>query len=553
MKRISLSLLLFFGACGDDDLPPDARTDVGMCSADSDCVDETFCNGLESCDPTSPSADGNGCVPGLPPCTGVCVEADDRCEMTDCADADGDGARDSDCGGTDCDDADPERFPGNAEVCDVENHDEDCDPSTFGFRDLDGDGYPDAACCNGDSCGTDCGDAQPGVHPGEAESCDALDNDCDGMVDEDVMRTFWRDEDNDTFGNAMEAPVMACSPPGGFVENDTDCDDTDRLINPAAGEICDAGCMADGTGCEDENCDGVVETDCECSAGEMRPCDEAGLCASGVEVCDAGTGTWGACSITPVTETCNGIDDDCNGVVDDAADAVRMRCWRDVDGDSFAVSGASTTFACFSCPAGFTDREPVGTGIDCNDNPAMNGANIAPGRPEICDGFDNDCSTGGGGAFDEDRDGDGHTNEGYAGCSGGPFPRNDCDDTEATVFGGQTEYFAAPICPPETGSPFCLGACANGNCAPASCRGGSCCCSVPKTYDRDCDGVARAEPNASGCAPTACGVAPCPSRRGPRYTGTPACGSMTTVVSCGCGGSACGFRTLPSPEPLGCR
>jgi hypothetical protein len=63
-------------------------------------------------------------------------------------DADGDGVEGWVCGGNDCDDADPRRFPGNPEVCDAAGFDEDCDPNTFGDRDLDGDRFVDARCWN---------------------------------------------------------------------------------------------------------------------------------------------------------------------------------------------------------------------------------------------------------------------------------------------------------------------------------------------------------------------------------------------------------------------
>jgi hypothetical protein len=48
-------------------------------------------------------------------------------------DCDGDGRAGIAHGGDDCDDLDPRRFPGNPEVWDENNHDEDCDASTTGF------------------------------------------------------------------------------------------------------------------------------------------------------------------------------------------------------------------------------------------------------------------------------------------------------------------------------------------------------------------------------------------------------------------------------------
>lgn len=85
-------------------------------------------------------------------------------------DEDGDGHVNQALGGDDCDDRDADRYPGNAEVCDPAHHDEDCNPATYGERDADHDGYPDARCCNRDAgggfaCGTDCDDHNAAIHP----------------------------------------------------------------------------------------------------------------------------------------------------------------------------------------------------------------------------------------------------------------------------------------------------------------------------------------------------------------------------------------------------
>jgi len=65
--------------------------------------------------------------------------------------------------GDDCDDVDPNRHPGMTEVCDSD--DEDCDTTTFGNRDQDGDGFVDSACCNDTDCGNDCDDMNISIHP----------------------------------------------------------------------------------------------------------------------------------------------------------------------------------------------------------------------------------------------------------------------------------------------------------------------------------------------------------------------------------------------------
>jgi len=117
------------------------------------------------------------------------------------------------------------------------------------------------------SAGTQtCVDSYWGVCEGETlpsdETCDGLDNDCDGETDDGVKTTFYEDSDGDGYGNPSST-TEACSAPEGYVEDSTDCDDTDGSVNPGAAEVCDNE--------KDDNCNGF--TDClDSSCSEFPAC-----------------------------------------------------------------------------------------------------------------------------------------------------------------------------------------------------------------------------------------------------------------------------------------
>lgn len=99
----------------------------------------------------------------------------------------------------DCDDTNPDVRPGGIEVCD--GLDNDCDgqrdpEGAFGcilyYYDGDGDGFGDPSrskcLCKPEGKYTtvqsgDCDDSNASVHPGAAEKCNNLDDNCDGLVD----------------------------------------------------------------------------------------------------------------------------------------------------------------------------------------------------------------------------------------------------------------------------------------------------------------------------------------------------------------------------------
>lgn len=96
-------------------------------------------------------------------------------------------------GGDDCDDGDANRYPGNVEVHDGNDHDEDCDYTTYGEVDGDEDGYFSAAACNiGPDgtryCGSDCNDGNASIHPTQIDVLNGRDDNCNGQVDEDQTR-----------------------------------------------------------------------------------------------------------------------------------------------------------------------------------------------------------------------------------------------------------------------------------------------------------------------------------------------------------------------------
>ncbi|MFH1808996.1 MAG: MopE-related protein [Pseudomonadota bacterium] len=133
------------------------------------------------------------------------------------ADLDSDGHDALGCGGDDCDDDNPLRYTGATEVCDANDVDEDCDPSTFGFRDSDGDGAASAACCNSDGlvevCGSDCDDANSVVCPTCTEiDGNSVDDDCDGVVDELAGQEVCNRIDDDNNGFIDEGVLVAANP-----------------------------------------------------------------------------------------------------------------------------------------------------------------------------------------------------------------------------------------------------------------------------------------------------------------------------------------------------
>jgi hypothetical protein len=129
------------------------------------------------------------CDDNNPDTIDICLEDCICSHVTECVDEDGDGysVTGGDCGPIDCDDNNSEVYPGAEEICD--GIDNDCDglvdeEDVCGqCTDADGDGYN----VEGGDCGpVDCDDTNAAVNPGATEVCNGIDDDCDTFIDEDV-------------------------------------------------------------------------------------------------------------------------------------------------------------------------------------------------------------------------------------------------------------------------------------------------------------------------------------------------------------------------------
>ena len=302
-------------------------------------------------------------------------------------DLDGDGYLASE----ECDDGDGLINPGMTEICDgIDNNcngEIDENVTTIYYADMDRDRFGDNnnfvdACEMPDGyvmVGNDCDDNQVSVFPGASEVCNAIDDDCDGEIDEDLLLGLFFDADGDGHGDP-NIPSSNCTDREGYVYYNDDCDDTDASIHPYQVELCDD---------IDNNCNGIVDELVNQYYYYDGDGDGYGDYATFIQACepianfvdnDDDCDDIDSAMHPNATEYCNQRDDDCDGVIDE--DSVDAPLWYyDVDGDGYG-SGFITMYDCQQ-PTHYVDNN-----ADCDDTRPT----VFPGGVEYCNSLDNDCN-----------------------------------------------------------------------------------------------------------------------------------------------------------------
>jgi MYXO-CTERM domain-containing protein len=554
----------FGSACDNCDLLPNPdqrdidRDDIG------DACDPVICipSGPEVCDGVDNDCNGavdesglgedqacdtgliGQCGVGLTDCRGgalVCVQqffpSDEVCDGldNDCDDASDEG---DPGGGVQCDTGVPGECAGGLTVC-LEGRvqcigDQQARPEICNGRDDDCDGESDE---DNPEAGQNCDTGEPGacsagltdcragrllcvqVGMPDAEVCDAIDNDCDGEVDEGdpqggvVCATGLGGTCAAGLTHCVDGNV-ACVPdqlPTPELCNglDDDCDDQIDQGNPEGDQRCDTGrrgvcadgrtmCRNGAVQCDpigmptDEVCDGL-DNDCDGTADEGlgigEPCqtDLPGVCGPGQRACEGGAVI--CAPLTPASpEVCDGLDNDCNALVDDGVVGIGEVCGTGRVGD---------------CARGITACEGGVQICAPDDQPADELCNL---RDDDCDGVIDDelrnaCGTCGDLPFEtcngEDDDCDGVVDDSAPcpegqGCAHGRCvdrcANNECADTLRCVDG------------------LCVSACDLLTCDVGQvCEGGLCvdpCAGVQCAADQVCSGGAcvAADCYSAGCA-----------------------------------------------------
>lgn len=364
--------------------------------------------------------------------------------------------------GVDCDDSDEYVNPSVKEICN--GKDDNCDGNidevgalgcnTY-WIDEDNDTYgndlkakkclckPDPDSYYTALKGGDCNDKNQSINPDAKESCNGVDDNCDGLTDgEDSLgcTKFFADKDYDGHGVYGDSKCLCTKV---FPYSTTafgDCDDEDPEIHPLAQEKCND---------KDDNCNGVVDDPGTPGCSNfLLDADGDGFGVTGNTKClckpdgQYSATQGGDCDdsdpkIRPnALEICNERDDNCDNITDPEGSIGCEKYYEDADQDGY---GNTLSFKCLCGPMGQFSTK---LSNDCDDtkndvNPGM-AENCMTAFDDNCDGTKDskdalNCIT-----FYYDGDGDGYgTDESECWCQPNGFYKaiknGDCNDFDKDI------------------------------------------------------------------------------------------------------------------------
>lgn len=254
-----------------------------------------------------------------------------------------------------------------------------------------------------------------------AEVCDGLDNDCDGATDEGM------EYEGTPLGGTCVAKgecgpgIVVCSP----VDKVATCSTAPNGTEPKAQEeVCDL---------KDNDCDGITDN---VEVPDKSSCLHSGVCASDFVDAFCIGGQW-FCSYERVPGyeefevSCDGLDNDCDGQTDELW-MVGLPC--DGPDEDLCANGV------WICSA---DK----SGVECGQETIMNIKEVCNGLDDDCDGLTDEEGATGCVLYFYDGDGDGHGVEGQSRCLCWPgqepgftaLRADDCDDANPFVYPGRGE------------------------------------------------------------------------------------------------------------------
>ncbi|MDH5671787.1 MAG: hypothetical protein OEZ06_06530 [Myxococcales bacterium] len=360
-------------------------------------------------------------------------------------------------------------------------------------KDDDGDGKTDEGYTPADSaCGvgacaatgsTSCvgGEVQDNCRPKTAarddDTCDNIDDDCDGKTDEDYVVVdncgTGYCETHNTPSSCVDGVETVCAPATRLNADDASCDSVD------------------------DDCDGAADegyvVDSSCGAGYCNSTNTPSSCAGGVETaCSPGS------PLSSDDTTCDGVDDDCDGT----------------DDDDYVVNSTCGTGY---CETNNTPSSCVG-GVETLCTAASQNTPDDKG----CNGVDDDCD----GSTDEDYVADASCGSGP--CRGTNTPSTCVDGVETPCMSGSEGNTTDPTCDgvdddcdgtPDDDYASVTTSCGVGACASTgatSCANGkvtdSCIAGDPAPSDASCDGVdddCDGTPDDDYVVDASCGIGEC--------------------------------------------